>query len=277
MVVLMAAGGRAFAQSSGAEVGGSTKTASGILGGVAGAAAPTGKTRVMIRFLTTDDFPPFNSNDEDGVLTGLNVDLARALCLALGVTCDIRARPWGELLPALEKGRADAVIAAHQVTAKMVRRVAFTDRYFLTPARFAVRKTATKFKVTPAGLDGRTVAVVRGTAHEAYMAAFFRNTRLRRFETPELARQAMQTGKIDAIFGDGIGLVFWVNGTVSKGCCALRGGAYFEPKFFGDGVGIAVGKADHQLKAMLNDGLRRVRESGRLQELVDRYFPNRVY
>src|SRR5690606_27852155 len=46
--------------------------------------------RVVVRFLTESDFPPFNFYDEDGVLTGFNVDLARAICLELGTACDIK-------------------------------------------------------------------------------------------------------------------------------------------------------------------------------------------
>ena len=237
----------------------------------------TSRQRVLIRFLTTDDFPPFNSNDEDGVLTGLNVDLARALCLALNTTCDIRTRPWNELLPALARGDGDAVIAAHRVTAEALRSVAFTDRSFHTPARFPVRRQGPAIEISPDGLDGRKVAVVRGSPHEAYLLAFFRNTRLVRYDTVELARQAVQTGEADAIFDDGISLVFWVNGTASRGCCTLSGGPYFEPRFFGDGIAIAVAKEDHQMRRMLNDGLSKVRRSGRLLELMDRYFPIRVY
>jgi polar amino acid transport system substrate-binding protein len=233
--------------------------------------------RTVIRFLTTNDFPPFNSSDEDGVLTGLNVDLARALCLVAKLQCVITTRSWEELLPALRRGEADAVIAGHRVTAEALRTVAFTDRYFQTPARFAVRRRANKFAATPEGLDRRSVAVLRGSAHEAYLLAHFRDTRLVRFDTPELARQALVTGKVDALFGDGIGLVFWVNGTASRACCELLGEAYFEAKYFGDGIAIAVNKSDSQLRQMLNEGLATVRRNGRLLELVDRYFPIRVY
>ncbi|MCU0955606.1 MAG: transporter substrate-binding domain-containing protein, partial [Hyphomicrobium sp.] len=60
--------------------------------------------RVVVRFLTEGDFPPFNYLDEDGVLNGFNVDLARALCNEIGAACDIRVRPWDELLVALKRG-----------------------------------------------------------------------------------------------------------------------------------------------------------------------------
>src|SRR5690606_16827532 len=59
--------------------------------------------RVVLRFLTTSDFPPFNFYDEDGVLTGFNIDLARAICLELDVTCEIKVEAWENLLPALQR------------------------------------------------------------------------------------------------------------------------------------------------------------------------------
>ena len=45
--------------------------------------------RVAIRFLTESDFPPFNYFDEENVLTGFNIDVARAICLELAAACDI--------------------------------------------------------------------------------------------------------------------------------------------------------------------------------------------
>ncbi len=233
--------------------------------------------RVIIRFVTTDDFPPFNALDEDNTLTGLNVDLARAICQDLSITCDIKALAWNALLPALKNDTADAVIAAHRITQKLARQVAFTDRYFYTPARFAVRRDAAEFATTPTGLDGRSVAVVRGSAHEAYMIAFFRNTTVVQFDSPELARQAVQTGRVDAVFDDGVGLVFWANGTLSKACCVLRGGPYFEPRYFGDGIAILVRQNDDQMRLMLNQSLARLQASGRFREIIDKFFPIRVY
>ncbi len=130
---------------------------------------------------------------------------------------------------------------------------------------------------TPTALDGLVAGVVRGSAHEAYLAQFFRNTRMRRYRTPELARVALQSRHIDAIFGDGISLAFWSNGSLSKNCCRLLPGAFFEPAYFGDGVAIAVSKKERALRAELNEALVRIMRTGRFSELVERYFPIRVY
>ncbi len=255
--------------------------------GVSGAMAQTapapdeqtgGETRrLILRFLTDGDFPPFNYYDEEGVLTGFNVDLARAICLEAGVACDVQVRPWDELMIAMNRGEADAVIAGHTVSAKLLRSVDFTNRYFHTPARFAGRRDAEKLEITPEALDGKRIGVTKGTTHEAYLKAFFRYSAIQSFDNADETREALAERKVDLIFDDGISLGFWVSGTGSRECCEFKGGAFQEPKFFGDGLAIAVPRRDPGLKSLLNRSLQRVRESGRFEELVLRYFPNRIY
>lgn len=233
--------------------------------------------RVAIRFLTDSDFPPFHYFDEDNALTGFNVDVARAICFELNAACDIQVRPWPELLPALRRGETDAVIASHAVSANALKAVDFTDRYYFTPARFAGKRGMAPIEITPEGLEGKRIAVAKGTAHEAYLRTFFRDSPIRVFETVELARDALIVGAVDLLFDDGISLAFWLNGTASRACCEFKGGPFAEPKYFGDGIGIAVNREDAQLKTLINTALRRLRESGRYEELLLRYFPLRVF
>jgi polar amino acid transport system substrate-binding protein len=238
---------------------------------------PSLQKRVAIRFLTDSDYPPFNYFDEDNVLTGFNVDVARAICLELAAACDIQVRGWSELMPALRRGEADAVIASHAITATALKAVDFTDRYYHPAARFAGKRGGARLDVTPEGLEGKKIAVAKGTAHEAYARAFFRDSSIRAFETPELARDALITGSVDLLFDDGISLVFWLNGTASRACCEFKGGPFGEPKYFGDGVGIAVNREDGQLRMQINGALKKLRESGRFEELLLRYFPLRAF
>lgn len=249
-------------------------------GAIAGAANDTASQparRVVIRFVTDSDFPPFNFYDEEGALVGFNIDLARAICLELNTSCDIKVRAWNDLFKSLNRGEADAAIAAHRVTGTALQDVAFTDRYFHTPARFATRKDQPELEITPSGLDGKKIAVAKGSAHEAYVKAFFRDSPIVGFENSDLAREAVSQGKADLVFDDGVSLAFWLNGTLSLQCCEFRGGPFLEPKYFGDGLAIAVPRGDVELRSLLDDALRKVRASGRFEELVQRYFPFRIY
>jgi len=233
--------------------------------------------RVVVRFLTESDFPPFNFYDEDGVLVGLNVDVARAICVELNTACDIKVRPWGELLLALKRGEADAVIASHAITPQNLAEVDFTDRYFHMPGRFAGKTGGDAIEMTPEGLEGKRIGVAKNTAHEAFLKTFFRSSAIRSYESTELARDGLLQGDVNFVFDDGVSLVFWLHGTASKRCCELKGGPYLEPKFFGDGIAIAVPKNDQQIKMLINSALARLRTNGRLDEIVERYFPIKVY
>ncbi len=226
-----------------------------------------------IRFLTDLDYPPFDYAGPDGNPTGFNVDLARLICDEIKVACTIQARPFGSLLEALNDNRGDAVIASIAPTAETRRLADFTDPYYRTPARFVARRDYPVGDVVPERLEGKKVAVVAGTAHEAYLKAMFTEAELRSYPTAEAAREALRQKEVDLLFDDGIALAFWLNGTDSAGCCAFRGGPFLEGRFFGEGVGIAVKRGNELLRQTLNWALFQLWEMGSFTDLWLRYFP----
>ena len=231
--------------------------------------------RAALRFLTDSDYPPFNYVDQDGQLAGFNVEMARAICLELSAACDVQTRPWGDLLVALKRGEADAVIASHAVTPRLLAEFDVTERYYQTPGRFVGKTGRVIADVSPSGLDGLKIAVAKGSAHEAYLRALFTLSAIRAYDNPELARDAVISGADDLLFDDGIGLAFWLLGTASKACCEFKGGPFYEPRYFGDGVGVTINRGNPELKAQLNAAIKRLRDSGRQEELVSRSFPLR--
>jgi len=227
----------------------------------------------IIRFLTETDYPPFNFAGPDGAPTGFNVELARAICDEMKVACTIQMRRFDTLIDSLDKNQGDAVIASLSENAKTRARVDFSDAYYRTPARFVARRDLDLSTVAPPALEGRKVAVVAGTAHEAYLKDLFTEAELHPYPNAEAARAALMKGEVDLLFGDGVALAFWLNGTASAGCCEFRGGPYLESRYFGEGVGIAVRKNNDVLRRAFNWALFRLWESGRFTDLWLRYFP----
>jgi polar amino acid transport system substrate-binding protein len=234
---------------------------------------PPPGTVQALRFITTDDFPPFNFLDSEGHLTGFNVDLARAICVELAIPCTIQARAFAELPDRLASKAADAAIAGIASTASARQKLDFSDVYLRTPARFVVRKDDAAFVATAAGLKGKTIGVVEHTAHEAYLAAMFPEVARKTYPTPDAAREALLKGEIDAQFGDGMQLSFWLQSEASNGCCAFAGGPYLEQRFFGQGYAIAVAKGATDTKRAINAALQAIYEKGVYAELYLRYFP----
>jgi len=122
-------------------------------------------------------------------------------------------------------------------------------------------------------VEGKKIAVVAGTAHEAFLKQMFTGAEVRPYANAEAAREALRNKEVDLLFGDGIALAFWLNGSDSGGCCSFRGGPYLESRFFGEGVGIAVKRGNDLLRQALNWALFRQWENGGFADLWLRYFP----
>jgi polar amino acid transport system substrate-binding protein len=226
-----------------------------------------------IRFLTELDYPPFDYTGPDGNPAGFNVDLARLICDEIKVSCTIQARPFASLLDALNEGRGDAVIASIAPAPETRRRADFTDPYYRTPARFVARVDSPVGDVLPERLEGKKIAVIAGTAHEAFLKAMFTEAEVRSYPNAEAAREALRKKEVDLLFGDGIALAFWINGSDSGGCCAFRGGPFLESRYFGEGIGIAVRRGNDLLRLAMNWALFQLWEKGSYTDLWLRYFP----
>jgi polar amino acid transport system substrate-binding protein len=227
----------------------------------------------IIRFLTETDYPPFDYAGPDGMPAGFNVDLARQICEEIKVACTVQMRRFDTLIDALNKNEGDAVIASISPTAEMRQKVDFSDPYYRAPARFVSRKDVKFDDIKPEALEGKKIGVVAGTAHEAYLKELFTEAELHPYPSQEAARAALKKGEVDLLFGDGISLAFWLNGTDSANCCVFRGGAYTESRFFGEGIGIAVRRNNELLRQAFNWALFRLWERGRFTDLWLRYFP----
>jgi polar amino acid transport system substrate-binding protein len=226
-----------------------------------------------IRFLTDVDYPPFDFAGADGNPVGFNVDLARLLCDEIAVACTIQARPFNTLLGSLDDNHGDAVIASIAATAETRKHADFSDPYYRTPARFVARADSPIGDVLPELVAGKKIAVIAGTAHEAYLKEMFTQADVRSYPNAAAARAALRNKEVDLLFGDGIALSFWLNGTDSGGCCAFRGGPFLDSRFFGEGVGIAVKHGNDLLRQAFNWALFRQWEKGSFTDLWLRYFP----
>ena len=226
-----------------------------------------------LRFVTDSDYPPFHYFDEEGVLTGFNVDLAKAICEALEVECEVRPVDWDQLFTDIDNGEADAAIASIRIDADALTKADFTGRYYATPARFIAQKDNELKDIRPETVGGKKIGVAKGTGHEAFLKLYFTDAEIVSFETADDVQKALKAGDVDLVFGDGIGLTFWLNGVTSDACCEFRGGPYLDSRFFGEGVGIAVKKGNRQLVTILDYGLEQVHASGRYEGLFLRYFP----
>jgi polar amino acid transport system substrate-binding protein len=229
----------------------------------------------FIRFLTDDDFPPLNMRLPNGDLGGFNIDLARLICEELKAACTIQPRRWDTLPGALNKDRSgDAIIAALAINARSREAYDFSRIYLRTPARFVARSGDASLEINPAGLAGKTVAVLARSAHQAFIKDLFSKAVPIVFDDLEAARKALEAGKVDLVFADGLSNAVWLAGA-SGSCCGFVGGPYLESRYFGEGIGIAFrkGAESANLRKAVDFALMRLAASGQLGDLYLKYFP----
>lgn len=230
-----------------------------------------------IRFLVDDDFPPLQFPGLDGTPTGFSVELARAACERLTITCTVQVRRFDTLLDALSEGQGDVVAAAIPLNAALRQRFGVTAPYFKIPARFAVRKDRNLPAPEPKALEGKAIGVVGGAAHEAFAKAFIPAAALKPYPELLAAQAALKAGEIDYLFADGLGLALWIGGEDSAGCCGFTGGPYLESRFFGEGIGFIVRKEDENLRRAFDYALQQLWKEGKYAELYLRFFPISPY
>lgn len=235
----------------------------------------------VVRFLTDDEFPPLHFAGADGQPTGFSVELARAACAFLELSCTVQVRRFDTLLDSLADRRGDVVAAAIPIRPALHARFSVTGPYHRTPARFVARRQAgaeaPAFAPAPGALAGKRVAVVRDTAHEAFVETFFPGAE--RVPVADLAagQEALKAGRVDFLFADGVSLAIWLNGAAAGGCCAFVGRPYLESRFFGEGVGFIVRDDDRALRDALDYALRQLWENGTYAEIYLRHFPIGFY
>jgi len=237
----------------------------------------TGRDR--IRFLTTADFPPFNFVDQRNRIAGFHIDLARAVCAELNMTarCQLQVLPWDELAAAMDSRQGEAIIAGLALDSDRRRDYLFTRPFIKLPARFAVRTAAPPAGESAVVLAGRPVGVLRGTAHEALLRAYFPDIRPVAHEDGDALFDGLRNGAVEAVFGDGVQLSFWLGSNEAAGCCGFFDGPYFAPAFLGEGLSIAVRRDSPDLVLAFDHALQALSGNGTMRELYLRYFPNGLY
>lgn len=112
-------------------------------------------------------FAPHAMPKLGGGIEGFNVDLANEIGRRLGRKIDITAAQWSGLLPAMQAGTYDFLVAPTTVTKERANNLLFTEGYLNTDYQFLVLKSAPDIKSLE-GFKGKVIAVNKGSAYDKW-------------------------------------------------------------------------------------------------------------
>lgn len=115
---------------------------------------------------TSPDFPPFESLDGSGQVTGIEIDILEEVCAQLGVSLEIQQMDFDSVLPGVQAGKYDMGVSGITITEKRQKNVCFTDAYCLAAQAIVVKEGSPIS--SKADLEGKTVAVQTGTTAESF-------------------------------------------------------------------------------------------------------------
>ncbi len=221
-------------------------------------------------------YPPFSEMTPDGELVGFDIDIANALCESMGAECELVPQDWDGIIPALLAKKYDAIIASMSITEERKEKVAFSNKYYNTPAKFA-RKKGSDVEISPEGLAGKTVGVQRATTHDNFITAEFPDANISRYATQDEAYLDAVAGRVDVLLADSVAMQDGFLKTDQGADWEFVGEGYSDPKYFGEGAAVALRKEDTDLAEMFNKAIDDIRANGTYKTINDKYFEFDVY
>jgi arginine/ornithine transport system substrate-binding protein len=237
----------------------------------------TAKDWKKVRIGTEGAYPPFNFIDKKGQLQGFDIDIAKALCEAMGVECEFVTQDWDGIIPGLLAKKYDSIIASMSITEERKKKVDFTEKYYMTPAKFVTKKGA-GIEISKEGLKGKTVGVQRATVAENFLRDKFGDTvKIKSYATQDEVNMDLISGRIDLAIADSVVLLGGLLETEKGKDYEFVGPGFSDKKWFGDGIGIAVRKGEDDLRKMFNKAIKEIRANGTYQKINAKYFDFDVY
>jgi polar amino acid transport system substrate-binding protein len=207
-----------------------------------------------IRLGTEGAYPPYNFINDAGEIVGYEVELGNELCKRAGLTCEWVQNDWDSIIPNLQSGNYDAIMAGMSITDEREEVIDFTQNYIPPASSSYVALTA------DADIKGGVVAAQTGTIQAGYVAES--GATLLEFATPEETVAAVKSGEAVAVFADKDYLVPVV---------AESGGELVmldADVQLGGGVGMGLRDSDDELRGKFDAAIKSMKCDGSLDALI---------
>lgn len=264
-----------------------------LLGAVLTFSAPAvAKEWTRIRIATEGAYPPYNTHAPDGRLIGYEIDLAADLCRRMNARCEVVAQDWDGIIPGLQAGKYDAIMAGMSITPRRMEALAFSVPYVNSPSSFAALKGSplaglpgvdTRVPLTDAAaaktaldalrpkLKGKVIGVQVATVQAEFLNAHFKDiAEIRTYKTTEEHDLDLHAGRVDAVFA--VSAYLRASQDKADGASMVFTGPQFTGAMLGVGTGVGLRKTDPELKAKFDEAIAASTADGTLKRLVLQWF-----
>lgn len=145
--------------------------------------------------------PPFGMRNDKGEADGFDVDVAKLVANRLGAKLEIVDTTAADRIPNLRTKKVDLVIGQFTRNSERAKVVSFSDTY-ITAVVMAIALPKSSDATTAKSLDGKRVAVIKGTTQDTAFSAAVPGAQVQRFDSSAAALLALKQGQVDAMIED---------------------------------------------------------------------------
>jgi octopine/nopaline transport system substrate-binding protein len=258
-----------------------------------GAALADGKQWTKIRIATEGAFRPWNFTDPDGKLNGFEIDLYQDLCARMEVACEMSAQSFDGIIPALNAGKFDAIMAGMSATAKREEVIAFSVPYGSTGQTFGVLKSGPVAALPEQGevfslesdeagalkaidilkpaLKGKVIGVQAASIAASFVDKYLEGVvETREYKTTEQHDLDLLAGRVDLIMAS---TAYLSTAAAKLGNAEMTiVGPRFQGGILGRGSSVGLRKSDPELKTMFDAAIMAAKADGTVQKLSQKWF-----
>nr|WP_321483254.1 transporter substrate-binding domain-containing protein [uncultured Cohaesibacter sp.] len=226
--------------------------------------------------IATEPYPPFATPDAEGNYVGWEIDMTKAICEEAKLDCKFVATAWDSIIPTLQKEEIDVIAASLSITEDRLKVIDFSNKYYQTGVSIAAAK-GSGLEPTPKGVAGKIIGVQSASIHQAYALKYFKDAKIREYQTQDEANQDLFAGRIDGTLADVLVLDEFLKSDEGQLCCESAGLVAKDEAIHGPGVGFGLRKGSDALKTKLNAAIDAVRASGKYDEISKKYFDFNIF
>lgn len=251
------------------------------------------KKWTQITIATEGAFRPYNFTNADGSLDGYEIELSKYLCAQMKIECTVVAQPFDGMIPALNAGKFDAIMAGMSATPKREEVISFSTSYGITPQTFAVLKSSPLATMPHSGevfsltnneagaleaikeitplLDGKAIGVQTSAIAVSLLDKYFKDVMdVREYKTTDQHDLDLKSGRVDLV----IASQSYLSSAIAKpgNEDIVITGPRFQGGVLGKGVAVGLRKDDAELKAMFDAAIETAKADGTIKALAEKWF-----
>lgn len=212
---------------------------------------------------TDATYAPMESMDKDGEIVGIDIDIVNAIAKAAGFEVEFKNIGWEPLFPAVDNNEVDFAVSSITITDERKESFDFTDPYYVANQIILVPEDSDIMEF--ADIEGKKAsAQINTTGHIVLQDLLGKTSKdIIAAETMPFAIEEMLNGNAEATVGDNSTVNEYIKNNPDVKAKTIEDDS-FEKEYYG----LMVKKENQEVLDLLNEGIKKIKESGELEEIT---------